>query len=222
LPRKVIKACRAQGVRRLVHMSALQAARDGPSRYLRTKGEAEQLVRDSGLDWTLFRPSVIFGPGDSFLNQFAGLLKLLPLVLLPSPDARFQPVYVRDVAQAFAHCLGDADSVGQSYDLCGPKVYTLRELVALVAAVTGRRRPIIGLNDALSYAQAWAMEFLPVKMMTRDNYYSMRLPNVCAGPFPFGITPKSLEEIAPAYLAHDERHDVAYRSLAERQRERRR
>jgi NADH dehydrogenase len=221
LPRNIIKACVAHGVRRLVHMSALQAAPDGPSRYLRTKGEAEQLVRASALDWTIFRPSVIFGPGDSFLNQFAQLSAIFPVIALPSPGARFQPVYVSDVARAFARSLAEVDSVGRTYDLCGPKVYTLRELVALVGALTGRRRPIIGLNDSLSYVQAWAMEFLPMKMMTRDNYYSMRLPNVCECPFPFGIAPKSLEEIAPTYLARDARHDVAYRSLGERQRERR-
>ena len=151
------------------------------------------------------------------------MLKLFPVLLLPNPGARFQPVFVKDVARAFAHALGDVAAIGHSYDLCGPKVYTLRELVALVATVTGRKRPIIGLNDMLSYLQAWAMEFLPVKMMTRDNYYSMQLPNVCAGKFPFGIEPSSLEEIAPEYLAADamQRHEVAYRSRAERERHRR-
>jgi uncharacterized protein YbjT (DUF2867 family) len=218
LPRKIIAACQANGVRRLVHMSALQAATDGPSGYLRSKGEAEQFVRASGLDWTIFRPSVIFGPGDGFINLFAGLLKVLPVVMLASPRAQFQPVFVNDVARAFVHCLGDAAAIGQSYDLCGPKVYTLRELVALVGAVTGHRRPIIGLNDTLSYLQALALEMLPVKVMTRDNYYSMKLPSVCSCKFPFGMVPRSLEEIAPEYLPAETPHEGAYRTRAERER----
>ena len=129
-----------------------------------------------------------------------------------------RPVFVNDVARAFVHCLGDAASCGQSYDLCGPRVYTLREIVELVAAVTGRRRLIIGLNDALSYLQALLLELSPVKMMTRDNYYSMKLPSVCGCEFPFGIAPRSLEEIAPGYLPARTRHEVAYRTRAERER----
>lgn len=201
LAANVVAACREAGVRRLLHMSALQADRNGPSRYLRSKGEAEAIVRDSGLDWTVFRPSVIFGEGDSFLNQFAGLLSIAPVVFLPCPNARFQPVFVEDVAAAFARSLKDPGSIGKSYDLCGPKVYRLRELVEFVGAITGRPRPVVGLNDTLSYWQAFAMELLPVKMMTRDNYYSMRLDNVCDCVFPLGIEPTALEAVAPTFLA---------------------
>lgn len=201
LTRKIISACKANGVRRLAHMSALQAAGDAPSQYLRSKGEAEELVRACGLDWTIFRASVIFGREDNFINLFARFLKWLPVVFLASPDARFQPVFVKDVAAAFVRCLTDHASFGRAYDLCGPKVYTLRELVALVGAITGKRRPIIGLNDTLSYLQAFAMECMPVKLMTRDNYYSMKLPSVCNCPFPFGIEPQQLAEVVPVYLA---------------------
>lgn len=200
LARKVIAACRDQGVRRLLHMSALAASVQAPSAYLRSKGEAEVIVRESGLDATLFRPSVIFGRDDSFLNLFANLLRLLPVMVLASPNARFQPVFVEDVAAAFVSSLTGLDTFGKSYELCGPRVYTLRELVETVGALTGRRRPVIGLNDTLSYWQAFAMELSPVKLMTRDNYYSMKVDSVCACDFPFGIQPAALEAMAPEWL----------------------
>jgi NADH dehydrogenase len=200
LARKLVAACRGQGVRRVLHMSALAAAPDGPSRYLRTKGEAEAIVRESGLAWTIYRPSVVFGPGDSFLNLFAKVLRFSPVVALACPGARFQPVYVEDVAAAFVKGLSDLGSLGKSYDLCGPRAYTLRELVEYVGTVTGRRRPVVGLGDRLSYLQAFAMELLPVKLMTRDNYYSMKVENVCRCEFPFGMTPTALEAVAPSYL----------------------
>lgn len=200
LARKVVEACRACGVRRLLHMSALNADPQAPSAYLRSKGEAEAIVRASGLEVTVFRPSVVFGREDSFLNLFARLLKFSPFVVLACPGARFQPVFVEDVAQAFVKSLQEVSSRGASYDLCGPRVYTLRELVEYVGAVTGRRRPVIGLNDTLSYWQAFAMEWLPVKIMTRDNYYSMKLDSVCRCEFPFGIRPAALEAVVPGYL----------------------
>ena len=202
LARKVVAACRETGIRRLLHMSALQADRSGPSAYLRSKGEAEAIVRESGLAWTVFRPSVIFGRGDSFLNLFAQVLRLSPMVALACPGARFQPVFVEDVATAFAKSLPDPDSLGKSYDLGGPRVYTLRELVEYVGKVTGHSRAIIGLNDALSSLQAYAMGLLPVKLMTHDNYLSMKVDNVCGSGFPFGITPAALEAVAPSYLGN--------------------
>lgn len=200
LPRKVVAACRQNGVRRLIHMSALNADINGPSAYLRSKGEAEAIVRASGLDATLFRPSVIFGRDDAFLNLFAALLRWMPVVVLASPNARFQPVFVEDVAAVVVSSLEDLGSFGKSYDLCGPKVYTLRELVEFAGTATGHPRPVIGLNDALSYWQAFAMELLPVKLMTRDNYRSMKIDSVCNCDFPFGIRPAALEAAAPAWL----------------------
>ena len=208
LARKVVAACRNEGIVRLLHMSALNADPAGPSAYLRAKGDAERIVRDSGLAWTIFRPSVIFGRGDSFLNLFARLLGFAPFLPLACPDARFQPVFVEDVAAAFEKSLEHVESYGKSYELCGPKVYTLRELVEYVGAVTGRRRRIIGLNDAASYAQARTMELFPFKqilgaldlLMTRDNYYSMKVDSVCRCEFPFGIVPRALEGVAQSYL----------------------
>lgn len=201
LARKAAAACRQEGIQRYIHMSALNADPKGPSAYLRSKGEAEAAVRGPGLDVTVFRPSVIFGREDSFLNLFANLLRYLPVVFLGSPNARFQPVFVEDVAAAFVKSLEDLMSFGKIYELCGPKVYTLRELVAYVGRTTGHARPVIGLNDTLSYWQAFAMEWLPVKLLTRDNYYSMKVDSVCRCEFPFGIRPAALEAVAPAWLA---------------------
>jgi len=203
LTRKVVEACRQAGVKRILHMSALHAAVDGPSEYLRSKGEAEALVRASGLDATIVRPSVIFGREDKFLNTFATLLNLAPVMIVPAAHARFQPVFVSDVAQVFAESLGRQDSVGSSYDLCGPKVYTLKELVECVAHVTGRNRFIFGADDALTRLMAFAMECLPGRMMSVDNVRSMKVDSVCGGgcAFPFGIVPQALEAIAPEWLA---------------------
>ena len=203
LARKVVAACRAAGVARLLQMSALNAGPDGPSVYLRTKGEAEAIVSGSGLAWTIFQPSVIFGREDTFLNLFAKLERMLPVIALACPGARFQPVYVGDVAQAFVHSLDDDLTHGQRYRLCGPKVYTLRELVAYVGKLTGHDRPIIPLGAAASNLQARVLECLPVKLMSRDNLASMQKDSVCGCDFPavFGLAPTALEAVAPEYLA---------------------
>ena len=201
LARKVVDACRQQGVRRLLHMSALGADPNAPSEYLRTKGEAERVVRESDLDFTIFRPSVIFGREDRFLNLFATLQHLLPVIALGSPDAKFQPVYVEDVAHVYVESMTRLESFGQSYDLAGPKVYTLRELVKYVGKATGHSRPVIGLGKSLSYLQAASMELLPMKLLTRDNVRSMTVDNVSPAKLPFGITPTPLEAVAPMWLA---------------------
>lgn len=224
LPRRVAATCRDVGVPRLLQMSALNAGENAPSAYLRSKGAGEAAASQAAADAiqvTLFRPSVIFGRGDSFLNLFARLARLLPVLVLAKPEARFQPVFVEDVAQAFVASLENPATFGQAYNLCGPKVYTLRQLVQYVIAVLGLRRRIVGLNDRLSYWQAWAMELLPVKLMTRDNYYSMQVDSVCDCEFPavFGIQPTALEAVVPEYLADDTpRHAyLRFRSKAGRE-----
>ena len=196
-------ACMAAGVRRFVQMSALHADSAGPSRYQRSKGEAEAIVKASQLRWTIFRPSVIFGPEDSFLNLFAQLARMLPVIALASPDARFQPVYVGDVAQCMAHALADDATHDQSYDLCGPDVYTLRDLVRYVGQVSGAVRPIVRLGPRLSRLQATVLEMLPGQLMSRDNLASMTQDSVCDCPFPpvFGIASTALVAVAPEYLA---------------------
>ncbi|MDH4284372.1 MAG: complex I NDUFA9 subunit family protein [Gallionellaceae bacterium] len=200
LARKVVEAAKAAGVNRLLHMSALNASADGPSNYLRSKGEAEKLVQASGLQATIFRPSVIFGAEDTFLNMFAKLAKWAPVMPLACANAKFQPVWVENVAQAFVHSLDDPASIGQRYNLCGPQVYRLRELVSFAAACCDRHPLIVPLPNTIAYAQASVMEWLPVKLMTRDNFNSMRQDNVCDCAFPFGIKPARMEDIAPRYL----------------------
>jgi NADH dehydrogenase len=201
LARKVVEACTRAGVRRLLHMSALNAGPNGPSDYLRSKGEAENIVRGSGLDWTIFKPSVIFGRQDRFLNLFATLQHLMPVIFLASASAKFQPVYVDDVAMTFARSVADLESFGRTYELVGPKVYTLRELVDYVGRVTGHHRPIIGLGAGLSKLQAFALELAPGKLMSRDNVKSMTVDSVSQSTLPFGIMPTALEAVAPTWLA---------------------
>ena len=202
LPQAIVRACRLVGTTRFVHMSALGAAPAGPSEYQRSKGIGEQAVLAAeDLDVTVFRPSVVFGPEDNFLNQFATLTRFLPALAVPCPQAQFKPVYVGDVAAAIVAALPDLATRARRYELCGPRVYTLRQLVEFVCAATGRRRVVIGLSDTLSYLQARIMELAPGAPFTRDNYLSMKVPNVCDGPFPFGIQPQALEGIAPFWLA---------------------
>jgi NADH dehydrogenase len=203
LTRNVITACKRNKISRLLHMSALKADVSAPSAYLRSKGKAEQLVGDSGLQWTIFCPSVIFGEGDSFLNLFSALLKVMPVMPLAGANAKFQPIWVEDVAQAFVNSIDNRNTFGQSYNLCGPKIYALRELVKLVARIKGLTRFVLGLPGPIAYVQAWVMECLPGKLMSRDNLLSMQSDNICGCDFPaeLSVTPTALEVIAPQYLS---------------------
>lgn len=215
LPRRIVQACLATGVTRLLHMSALNAdAQEGRSHYLRSKGTGEALVHGvRGLHTTSFRPSVIFGPEDSFFNRFAMLLKFSPLIFpLACPQSRFAPVYVGDVAKSFALALNEIASFGKHYDLCGQRIYTLKQLVEYTAHVINVRRKIIGLSDGLSRLQARIFDWLPGKPFSLDNYYSLQTDSVCRGPFPavFNITPTSVEAIVPNYLSPQEQK-VRYR-----------
>jgi len=217
LASKVLAACRQAGVRRLLHMSALRADAVGPSHYLRSKGEAADMVLAAkDLDVTVFEPDVIFGPGDSFLNRFAGLLKLAPGVLpLACPDAQFAPVYVGDVVEACVRCLPLQASFGQRYCLTGPRSYTLKQLVSYTAELSGRRRWIWGLPRWASWLQAALLEWLPGKPFSLDNYRSLQSQAVCRndGLQRLGIAPTPLEAVAPIYLGA---HTVRSRFDAER------
>jgi uncharacterized protein YbjT (DUF2867 family) len=203
LVRKLIAACRSTGVNRLVQVSALGAARDGPSHYLRTKGEAEQLIRSSPLAWTILQPSVIFGPDDSFLNRFAMLLRRLPVMPLAQADARLSPVWVEDVRDAILATLATPRAVGQTYQLCGPEVMTLADTVRYVRDLLRLRRAVLPLPTALGRAQAQVLEFVPGKPLSVDNFRSLTVPSVCQenGFARLGITPRSVRALAPAYFA---------------------
>jgi uncharacterized protein YbjT (DUF2867 family) len=207
LPRRIVERCTAAGVRRYLHMSALGADAAGPSMYQRSKGDGEAAVRASRLNWTIFQPSVIFGPEDRFLNTFATLARVAPVLPIARADARFQPVYIGDVADAFANALDDPKTWRKTYELAGPKIYTLRELVQFAARASGHARPVIGLPGALARAQAIMMEIAPGEpMLSRDNLDSMERDNV-ASTQPYvpaaelGIELRAMESDATAYLA---------------------
>ncbi len=203
LPQKIVAACRTAGVRRLVHISALGADADGPSEYQRSKAAGEAAIRSTGadLDWTILRPSVVFGRGDRFLNLFAELARTFPVLPLAGAKTRFQPVYVEDVAEVMWRCLTEPDSAGQIYALAGPTTYSLRELVEYVSALIDRPRPVIPLPEGLAMVQARLMELAPHPLMSRDNVRSMRVDNVASGaPLPFGLQPTALEAVVPGWL----------------------
>jgi NADH dehydrogenase len=202
LAEKLIAAARESGVRRFVQVSALGAG-EGSSHYQASKGEAEERIRAAqDLNWTIFRPSVIFGAGDSFFNRFAALLAFAPVLPLACPDARLQPVWADDVAAAIERVLEDEATYGKTYPLVGPREYTLRELVRFTAETAGLKRRIVGLPDALARLQAAIMDFVPGKPFSTDNYRSLQTPNTSEenGLVELGIRPQSVESVVPTYL----------------------
>ena len=205
LPTLLARACKKAGVRRVIHVSALGVSTDSPSRYQRSKARGEQVLRDSGLDLTVLRPSVIFGAGDRFLNLFARLQSLFPVVPLAGASARFQPVWVEDVASAVVACLRN-DTVGKTYDCVGPKVMTLADLVRAAGRYGSRQRPIVPLPLAMGRLQARMMELAPGEpLMSRDNLDAMSVDNVATGQWPdltaLGITASGIDAVAPTYLS---------------------
>jgi len=207
LPKKIVAACKQAGVRRLLHMSALGANPRGPSEYLCSKGDGEAVVMaaQGDLDVTVFRPSVIFGLGDSFLSMFAGVLRKLPFFPLGFGQARFQPVWVADVADAFVDSMGNPDTYGQAYDLVGPRIYTLRELVDYTAQLVGSTARVVPLSEGWAYLQAGLMWLSPKPLMSPDNLRSMQVDSVCDGTCnpPAHWRPTALEAVAPTYVAHN-------------------
>ncbi|MGD8340180.1 MAG: complex I NDUFA9 subunit family protein [Gammaproteobacteria bacterium] len=207
LAEKLMAASRKVGVRRLLQMSALKAnAERGPSHYLSTKGMAEQVIQNragESIKYTIFRPSVIFGPEDSFCNRFAGILRATPVLPLARLDARFAPVYVGDVAEAFVRAIGNSHTYGKTFELCGPDVFTLEQILRLLCSELGLRRAIIGLPGPLGRFQAWVGDYLlPGKPFSRDNFRSLAVASVCRenGFAAFGIRPKRMQPIVRSYL----------------------
>lgn len=204
LAAKTVAAARAEGVPRLLHMSALGAAEHAPSRYLRSRAAAEDHVRAArDLASSIFRPSVIFGPRDSLTNRFAGLLRVgagfLPLA---RAGARFAPIYVLDVVEAFMQALHRHDAIGQTYELCGPEILTLEQIVRLTARVAGLPHFVLPLPDALGRLQAAILDWVPGKPFSSDNYRSLTIDAVCReeGCARLGLVPRPMSEVLPTYL----------------------
>lgn len=215
LPARVMAAARATGVRHVLHMSALGADERAPSQYLRSKAAGEAAMRASAPPGalqqpvvTIFRPSVIFGPGDSLTNRFARLLSLTAGVLpLARAAARFAPIDVRDVAQAFSRALTDRTTAGQTYELCGPQVMTLAEIVRLTARVAGLPCHIVPLPDLVARLQGLIMGALPGKPFSLDNFRSLTIDCVCRqdGCARLGIEPAPMLAELPGYLGHEDK-----------------
>lgn len=213
LVKELTQACRQQGVNRLLHMSALKAnAERGPSDYLRTKGQGEAALKANGEDiaWTIFQPSVVFGPEDAFINRFAKLLTMTPVFPLARPNARFAPVYVEDVVDAFCRALGDPNTAGQTYELCGPQIYSLREITEFICKALNIKRTTIGLPDSLSRIQAWFCEWLPGKPFSIDNFRSLTVNSICSdsGFQKLKLKPRPMDIIVPRYLRGLSRSDL--------------
>jgi len=211
LPAKISHAMKKAGVSRLVHVSALGAEAQAPSMYLRSKARGETTLQGAGLQLSVLRPSVVFGAEDKFLNLFADLQAVAPFMPLAGSGTRFQPVWVADVAGAVVACLKQPSTIGQTYELCGPEVMTLAELVQRAgqwAGVNhGQGRPILPLPNWVGWLQAAAMELAPGEpLMSRDNLASMKVDNVATGRLPglsaLGISAASAAGIAPGYLGH--------------------
>jgi len=224
LPEAIVRACQRAGVRRFIHVSALGVSDDpavrGPSRYLRSKAAGEAHIRQSvDLDWTILRPSVVFGADDAFLNLFASMQRRLPLVPLARPQAKFQPIWVEDLGRAIVNLIDNPITFGKTYDLVGPEVFTLRELVRIAGTWSGHPRPIIGLPSGIDRLVAGIMEMAPAPPMTIDNLDSMSIDNVSNHPLSpeLGISPSSLQTIGPAMFGGgNERRYGQWREQAHR------
>ncbi len=212
LVRKLVAACREKRIDRLLHVSALNADADhGPSRYLRSKGQGERIVREEGaadLRWTVVRPSVIFGPGDALVTHLAGILRRVPVALpLARPEVRLAPVWVGDVAEALMTCLSDDDSAGECYELCGPEILTMRAVALRVRDELRLRRAIVGLPDFVARIQAGLMGVLPGATNSTDNFLSLTVDSVCArdGFARLGLRPRSLDALLPDIVLQSDR-----------------
>jgi NADH dehydrogenase len=209
LPQVIAQACQDSGVHRLIHISALGASLTGPSEYQRSKARGEEIFKQAGLELTLLQPSVIFGKEDKFLNLFAQLQSITPIVPLAGATTRFQAVWVEDVANAIAQCVFNIDTAGKTYELCGPEVFTLQQLVQKSGQWAGIRqgkgRLVFGIPHAMAWLQAFLMELAPGQpLMSRDNLASMEVDNVASG-HALGLKDLNMEaaavsSIAPGYL----------------------
>lgn len=211
LTTNLIAACHLAGVKRLLQMSSLNAGR-GYSHYLQSRGEAEAAVKASGLQWTIFEPSVIFGVGDGLFTRFAGLLKLAPVLPLARAGAKFAPVHVGDVVEAISRSLADRRAIGEVYELYGPDVFTLAEIVRMTARQLRLHRFVLPLPDVLGRLQALAFDLVPGKPFSSDNYRSLLTDSVGGvdGLYRLGISPVRVASILPELLGHEDSRQSRY------------
>jgi len=221
LAQKVVNACRATGVTRLLHMSALNAdAKNGSSAYLRSKGEGEDLVHGADdLQVTSFRPAVMFGWDDHFFTRLDLMMRYLPVMPVFCPEARMAPVYVEDVVTVMMKSLTDKTTIGQRFDLCGPEAFTMLELTQYTRRLTKAKTILLPMGPGLSALHGRILGILPFKVFTHDNFLSLQTPAICKGPFPeqFGIVPKKLDMIVPKYIGRKDirgRYDEIRRKAA--------
>jgi NADH dehydrogenase len=192
LVRKIVAACSVEGVNRLLHISALGASLDAPSAYLRSKADAESVLHASGLAVTVFAPSVIFGEGDRFISTFYQLLAKLPMMGVVCPQAQLSPVWLNDVVEVMAQSLQDDASIGQRYELCGKRAYSMLELIRLIGEFTPSHTRLLPLSDRMSRIMARVMGVFPSPLFSMDNYHSLQVPSVCQTALPFHIQARSL------------------------------
>lgn len=211
LTKLVLAAMQLAGVRRLLQMSSLNAGR-GHSHYLKSRGEAEAAVKASGLDWTIFEPSVIFGQGDGLFCRFAALLKLAPVLPLARAGAKFAPVHVGDVVEAMVRALRDRRTHGEVYELYGPDVFTMAQIVKMTARQLGLRRLVVPLPDALGRLQGFVFDFVPGKPFSSDNFRSLKTDSVGGidGLHRLGITPTRVATKLPEILGHVDDRQARY------------
>lgn len=210
LTEHVIAACQMAGVAHLHQMSSLKAGQ-GLSRYLKTRGEADARVKASALPWTIYQPSVIFGRGDGLVTRFSGLLARTPVLPLARPQARMAPVYAGDVAAAIAHCVAaPRHAMHRSLELYGADVFTLQEIVRMIARASHQRRWIPGLPDSLGRLQAQVASWLPGTPMSVDNFLSLRTDSVGQRDDlrALGLTPQRFEPMLAPLLGTSRRRSA--------------
>ncbi|QDC44931.1 complex I NDUFA9 subunit family protein [Methylophilus medardicus] len=203
-PRRVAQLCDELHIPRLLHMSALQASVNGPSEYLRSKAAGDLAVMEFSkkLHVTIFRPSVIFGTRDRFINLFAKLIQVVPVLALAMPQAKFQPIWVEDVAAAMVNSVEESATYGKTYELGGPAIMTLQQIIEAVMNTIHVQRPILGLNLKMSLMQGSFMQKLPIKLLSRDNVKSMQVDNVCQQPMAneLCVVPTDMFAVISGYL----------------------
>ena len=201
----VALAAAAAGVSRLVLVSGIGADPKSGSRYIRARGRGERAVQQAFPGATIVRPGAMFGPGDALFGTLADLARLLPVLpLIGGGRTRLQPVYVEDVAEAVARILADRGAAGRTYEIAGPGVYTLRELVSITLRLIGRRRLLVPIPFAVAWIQAWLLEFLPSPPLTTGQVDLLKVDNIASGALPglreLNIQPKAIEEVVPTYI----------------------